>query len=241
MTGPGFDNIFVMSDSLDFLRTPQFWRFYFRLDELLDEQIVKLFGTTAINDQPHAESVIALRCGESCFLELTITPALAMLNLGLRNIRTGDCSDMGWWDDARWHPFALRWSELERLSRYWLIEPIENVPPSAAVLLLAPFVGHGFDERVDVAARKEALAEHFRRLNLFSTGEVVELSDRSVILPSEDDYNWSRDGELGWVFGGEYPCYSLRNRAHAGGEEGRFPFAEWSAIVAELPAIGGAT
>jgi hypothetical protein len=90
-----------------------------------------------------------------------------------------------------------------------------------------------------VPARKEVLAEHYRRLNLFSASEIAELSDRTVILPSEDDYKWSHDRELGWVFGGEYPCYSIRNREHAGGEEGRFPFAEWATIVGRLPGGGG--
>jgi hypothetical protein len=59
-----------------------------------------------------------------------------------------------------------------------------------------------------MSARKEVLAEHYRHLNLFSSSEVAELSDRTVILPSENDYEWSHDSELGWVFGGEYPCYS---------------------------------
>ena len=230
-----------MADSFDFLRTRLFWRFYVRLDAALDDETLKLFGRTTINGNPYAEAVIALRCGEGCFIDLTLTPQLAMVNLGLRDIRTSRHGEMGWWDDARWHPFALRWSEVESLYQFWLNEPIDKVPPSAAILLLAPFVGHGADERGFVSARKEVLAEHYAQLNLFSASEVAELSDRSVILPSEDDYKWSRDSELGWVFGGEYPCNSLRNRAHSGGEEGRFPFVEWSSIVARLPTAGGAT
>jgi hypothetical protein len=229
-----------MPESFDFLRTRQFWRHYVRLDESLDIEILNLFGQTTINGRPYAESVIALHCGEDCFIELTITPQLSTVNLGLRDIRTDAGSEMGWWDDARWHPFALRWSELNGLYQFWLNKPIDKVPASAAFLLLAPFVGHGADERGFASGRKEVLAEHYRQLNLFGANEVIELSDRSVIFPSEDDYRWSRDSELGWVFGGEYPCYSLRNRAHFGGEEGRFPFAEWSSIVAQLPAAGGA-
>jgi hypothetical protein len=231
-----------MSGKWDFLRLPRFWRFYVRLGGTpLDGEALGLFGATTINGEAYAESIISLRCGEGCFLELTVTPQLAMVNLGLRTARTSHSAEMGWWDDARWHPFALRWWELERLHQYWLDEPIDGVPPSAAFLLLAVFVGHGADEHGLVAERKEVVAEHYRRLALFSPSEVAELSERTVILPAEDDYKWSRDGELSWVFGGEYPCYSLRNREHSGGEEGRFPFAEWSRIVAQLPAAGGAT
>jgi hypothetical protein len=164
-----------------------------------------------------------------------------MVNLDFRNARANRSYEMGWWDDGRWHPFALRWVELERLYQYWVGQPIDGVPASAGLLLLSIFVGHGVEERALVAARKEVAAEHLRRLNLLGPSEVTELSERMVILPSEEDYRWSRDEELGWVFGGAYPCYSLRNRAHCGGEEGRFPFAEWSAVVDGLPAQGGAT
>lgn len=230
-----------MTNAFDFLQNRHFWRFYVRLEQSLDDDTLGLFGETKINGKPYAQSVIGLRCGEDCFIDLTITPQLAMVDLGLCNTRTSRSTEMGWWDDARPHPFALRWSELESLSQYWLNEPSDNIAPSAAVLLLAPFVGHGADERTAVSARKTILEEHYRRLNLFSAGEVGELSERSVIPPPEDDYAWSRDGELGWVFGGEYPCYSLRNRAHFGGEEGRFPFAEWSGVVAKLPRAGDAT
>ena len=110
-----------------------------------------------------------------------------------------------------------------------------------AFLLLALFVGHGVDERGQLSARKDVLAKHYQHLNLFSLSEVAELSDRTVVLPSEDEYKWSQDNELGWVFGGEYPCYSIRNRDHYGGAEGRFPFAEWATVVTQLPPAGSAT
>ena len=91
-------------------------------------------------------------------------------------------------------------------------------------------------------SRKAVLAEHYRRLSLFSQSEVTALSERTLVLPSEeDDYKWSKDNELGWIFGGAYPCYSIRNREHVDGAEGRFPFAEWATIVAKLPAAGSAT
>ena len=215
-----------MPDVRDILRFRQFWRFYARVDETpLDSEIRGLFGTTTINGKRYAEAVISLRCGLDSFLDLTITPDLASVNLGLRNVHTGHVGDLGWWDDARWHPHALRWSELEKLHQYWLDESIDAVNPSAGFLLLALFVGHGFDERAQFSARKDVLTRHYQYLGLFTESDVAELSDRSLIVPSEDDYKWSEDDELGWVFSGDYPCYSIRNRAHYGGAEGRFPFA----------------
>ena len=142
---------------------------------------------------------------------------------------------MGWWDDARAHPHALRWSELERLYSYWLDESVDCMHPSAAFLLLSIFVGNGANERDEFRERKLTIASHFARLGLFTEAEISELADRTFVLPLADDYRWSYDQKLGWLFGGEYPCYSLRNREHSAGSEGRFPFSDWSEVIAALP------
>jgi hypothetical protein len=39
--------------------------------------------------------------------------------LSLLDRATGTEHPLGWWDDARWHPFALRWEELQALARDW--------------------------------------------------------------------------------------------------------------------------
>ncbi len=106
--------------------------------------------------------------------------------------------------------------------------------------MLALFVGHGADERDDFAARKANIAKHYERLQLFTPTEIEEMAERTFVIPSEKDYNWSQDDELGWVFGGEYPCYSLRNREHWGGAEGSFPFLDWSMVLAHLEPPGSA-
>jgi hypothetical protein len=230
-----------MPDAIAILRYSAFWRFFVRAGgDPLDNEVLRLFGTTSINGREYAEAVIPLRCGGDFSLEITITPDLASVNLELRNARTNVVSEMGWWDDARWHPHALRWSELERLHQYWLSDSVAPIHPSAAFLLLALFVGHGVDERDDFPERKEAIAKHYEQLQLFTATEIAELVKRTFVLPSED-YNWSQDSELGWVFGGDYPCYSIRNREHCGGAEGRFPFSDWSMVVAQLPPPSSAT
>ena len=231
-----------MPDASQILGYSEFWRFYVRAsDEPLGEEILRHFSRTSINAREYAEAVIALPCGSEFSLEITITPDLGSVNLGLRNARMNRVAEMGWWDDARWHPHALRWSELVKLHQYWLNESLPRIHPSAAFLVLALFVGHGADERGNFADRKEAIAQHYEQLQLFTPTEIAELVKHTFVLPSEEDYNWSKDDELGWVFGGEYPCYSLRNREHWGGTEGRFPFSDWSMVVAQLPPQGSAT
>ena len=175
-----------------------------------------------------------MSCSNDSSLEIAINPEFVTFNLGLRNLKTGRVAEIGWWD-ARWHPYSLRWSELERVHRYSLSAPLPQIHPSAAFLLLAVFVGHGVDERDQFSARKSAIAKHYEQLRLFAEAEIVELVENTFRLPSEEDYRWSHDAELGWVFGGEYPCYSIRNKEHSDGAEGRFPFSEWSKLMAQLP------
>jgi hypothetical protein len=203
-------------------------------EDRLDNEILRHFSTTSVNGRDYPEATVALPCGAEYSLQITITPDLGSVNLGLRNAQTNRVAEMGWWDDARWHPHGLRWSELETLHQYWG-NSLERIHPSAGFLLLALFVGHGAHERHDFAARKETIAKHYQQLQLFTSNEIAELVERTFVLPCEEDYNWSQDDELGWVFGGEYPCYSIRNREHSGGAEGRFPFSDWTMALAKLP------
>jgi hypothetical protein len=223
------------------LRYKAFWQYYTRTTEdPLNEEVLRHFGTAAINGRTHAEAVLALPIGSEFSLQITISPDLGSVDLGLQSARTNQVAEMGWMDDARSHPHAVRWSELEKLYRYWLNRLPQDIHPSAAFLLLAIFVGHGADEADQFAARKDAIAGHYQRLQLFSPHEIAVLAKRTFVRPIESDYNWSEDDELGWVFGGHYPCYSLRNRAHSDGAEGRFPFSNWLEVLAQLPPLDSA-
>ncbi len=132
---------------------------------------------------------------------------------------------LGWWADARWHPFALRWNELERLTSDWRaraeVEPRAPVP----LLLLSSFVGFGVDDDEDRANALAAVSAGFRMLG-FGAHDASALAGDALPRLAERDWRWTRDPELGWVFGGTYPCYSLRNRAHLDAGEGAFPFTE---------------
>lgn len=225
-----------MSDASAILGYAAFWRFYMRLSEdPLEDEVLRHFGTTTISGRQYAQTTISLPCGSEWSLELTINPEFVTFNLGLRNLKGDRAAEIGWWDDARWHPYSLRWSELERVHRQWLSAPLPQIHPSAAFLLLAVFVGHGVDERDQFSARKSAIAKHYEQLRIFADAEIAELVENTFRPPSEEDYKWSHDAQLGWVFGGDYPCYSIRNREHSDGTEGRFPFSEWSKLMAELP------
>lgn len=143
-----------------------------------------------------------------------------------------DRSVLGWWDDARWHPYPLRWEELELLAEYWRIHSTAFTPgPDVALLLLARFVGNGVADVDEFESRKRCLIAAYMTLGLFTHEEITRLVDFSLFLPSEKDYRWTLDEKLGWSFGGEYACYSLRNETHVGSNEGSFPFDEFDSFM----------
>lgn len=213
-----------------------FWKWlYLRAEnEPIDDEVLRYFGIARISDREYSQAVVSLPCGTGHRLEVSILPAFTSIDLGLRDLNTDVVAEMGWWDDARWHPHALRWDELVKLHNYWSKFDDLDVHPSAAFLLLALFVGHGIDEQPRYSDRKVLIRKHYDRLQSLPDAEIEQVSEATLILPSEEDYKWTIDDELGWVFGGEYPCYSIRNRDHASGTEGYFPFNEWARIVEQM-------
>lgn len=147
--------------------------------------------------------------------------------------------EMGWWDDARQHPNALRWEELRMLQQYWtrLRGGLES---SVWFLLLAPFVGTGENERNALDERRQTVAAQLRERNILPNA-ADDLAKAAIHKPPERDYDWQLDSELGWVFSGEYPCYSIRNRAHADGACGRFPFREWQEVISRVETLNKRT
>lgn len=223
-----------MPDVSAILRSKAFWIWYtYSSDEPLDDDVLRHFDTKAIEGRDYSTVVISLPCGGGYSIEVDMVPHQRSVHLGLQNPCTGLVSQMGWWDEARWHPHALRWPELTRLHGYWMAHPHADIHPSTAFLLLAMFVGHGVDDRPHLSDRKDVLRSHYTQLQLFTEDDIAELTDKTLVLPSEDDYRWTQDDELGWVFGGEYSCYSIRNRDHSDGSEGGFPFDDWSLAMNE--------
>jgi hypothetical protein len=178
-----------MNNLQELLQTKAFWYFYQLGSEYaLDEQLVKRFDLPKSDNKGYEPLRIRLECPQPFALDFDITLDWDV-NLLLANRQQSKQSELGWWDDARWHPFALRW---------------------------------------------EQITAAYHELDLFSPEEVEELAEATLLKPPEDDYRWTRDAKLGWVFGGDYPCYSIRNAAHAGGAEGRFPFADWERLLESM-------
>ncbi|MET8154613.1 hypothetical protein ACIBSW_13415 [Actinoplanes sp. NPDC049668] len=206
------------------LHTPEFWRCY-----VLDE--TDGFDVDAAGKRLAEElggTNLDLPVGSNWFLRLNLAFQVNLFTLYLCDPADSDDVaggrlELGHWDQARAHPFCLRWDELEAVVRRMRAEPDrQRVSPELAMLLLAPWVGHGSDEQDLLAARRRIIAGELDRLGLFH-GDAAERIVESLLMPvSEDDYAWRWDAEAGWTFGGEYSCYSNRNDDH------RFPFAEFA-------------
>jgi hypothetical protein len=63
----------------------------------------------------------------------------------------GRVSQLGWNDQAHWHPNALRWQEIDVISRACSRVSVELEHPGLALLLLWPFSALGDDEPVEDA------------------------------------------------------------------------------------------
>lgn len=211
-----------MERPADLLREPDFWFYYFRATE------------PPLKNVAGEQVRLEIPCGFRRSVVVTITPRLWALELALLD-DAGTQHSLGWWDDARWHPYAFRWEELEALQRHWLERPDLSIHPSAAFLLFVFFVGHGDGERQWFDHRRAEIQDHLRALDLFTESQIDRLASHALSPPSEEDYDWYREHDLGWIFVGDYPCCSIRNPQHLDGCGGPFPFAEWKRVVDDLP------
>src|SRR5262245_53951465 len=217
-----------------------FWRLYFALEHeagSVDDfaaQLGALERDFTVGTQPGVARrrfvEFPFSCGERFSLVITYQSWAGCAygqNLYLCDDRTQSRSQMGWWDLARWHPYCLRLEEFDLLVEFWQRDPRWegcNTP----LLLLCRFVGLTTEAAGKaLAARGQAALQ---ALGLPQTPGRLE-----VPVYPQDDYRWEIDSELGWTFtSDDCCCYSLRNREHAGSDEGSFRFAGFGERMSDV-------
>lgn len=241
-------------------RDPQFWRCYaFDGEDGFDfvavgERLARRLNDIDVDDDDwddededdlsSARVVLPARRGWWLGLELNFEVALHVLYLQKDDEDEDDedaddvpdvSVELGHWDQARWHPFCLRWSELEAVVAQLHAAPEAHpLPPEVGLLLLARWVGHGSDEAALLDERRVVVAGTFERLGLFHGAEATRMATQLMQAVPEDDYAWRWDAERGWLLSGEYAGYSIRNDCHS-----RFPFPEFTEFRRQLAVADG--
>lgn len=204
------------------LRDPRFWRWYLGMDG----------GETDPDPGAWARSArFEVSLTEVWSVVVDADPTTNAIELYLRDDETDEKLSLGWVDDVRAHPFGLRWEEVDAIAA---AAAASEVGEHGARALLSPFAGTDLSDPEVLARRRRLAAESLVALGI-EPAQAAEMGDEAArTVPGETDYAWSVDEELGWCFAGEYPCYSLRNRAHLGDGCGAFPFEPMRELRHEL-------
>ena len=221
------------------LEDPLFWQLYYlcEFEQFPEEAVVRQLKalardfavrTDADGETPVLRFRLPLGDRFEIGIDFTLEEFMCRIGLDLHDAEAGKSVALGWWDDIRWHPFCLREEELDRLVHYWSRHAPAWYDARIGLLLLAPFVG------LTEAGARDRLADRvnaaYRDLCLGAAAHPP------LAIKMRADYRWSHDGELGWLFSGDYACYSIRNRAHLGGGEGDFPFTQFNAVMDAIAA-----
>jgi hypothetical protein len=206
--------------------TAEFWYCYLYQDSRVDWADVGAQLTERAEADDSGTSVVELPTTAPWRLRLDLSGFDVETVLELSDARNGSSAGetglpLGTWNPICWHPWALRWDEVEAVLARMRAEPAgQHVSPDLALLLLAPFVGHGHDEADLLADRRSIVAVTLDRLELFTADEADRMAGRFLSRMPQDDYAWHRCAEHGWEFLSQQDQdYSDR---HPSGE---FPFA----------------
>ena len=120
---------------------------------------------------------------------------LAEPTLYLRHAGSERPAQLGWDDEAHWHPHVLRWAELDAICRAVAINDPSLPHPSVPLLLLNRFAPVTVGD--DAEAIFETLEQAWRGLDLFSDDEVAEFSRRYDYRAA--GFVWRPDVECGWL------------------------------------------
>lgn len=152
---------------------------------------------------------------------------LAYISLAYQ-YKTENELEIAWDDEAHFHPFVLRFTELQAIVDK--IAAVHNVEKWVPALLLRRFVGiESFAELQTISAWE---LEMRKTSGLFTEDELHAWFEKSKQdhenFWNDCDRKWSYQEPTGWGFEGN-DAYSLRNANNS-----HFPFQQWNRMLAEL-------
>jgi len=204
----------VEAADFDAFKSEDFWRksvFNFENDPEVDDPFPELDDVT-LEFRVSADSASAL------LLDLDLD--VDMYTLFIDGPGTGNPIQLGWWDLARWMPYALRWQELDALSRCIARRITDERLKGLPLLLLSRFVPTAQVDGPETV--RQAMTAAWQGLKLFESDEIADLVGAMMGGGLEGNaWSWQRDPNLGWVLAGEEADgYSLRYKGNE-----TFPFS----------------
>ncbi|MFI7080632.1 hypothetical protein ACIBO1_25340 [Micromonospora sp. NPDC049903] len=228
------------------LHSPSFWaRYTFahadgagadRLGDLLDDDLdAEPDDDDGEDDDPDAEFEV----GDGCRLLLTADVGIDFHSLEIVVPGSAKPAELGWDDLAHWHPYALRWSELDLICRAIAALDPGYSHPGAPLALLCRYAAVFADDDVDaaVAAVEAAYASlrppewdgYWPRGTDWLQG--ADFRGQGVVWQSDEDGNrWAAQED-----GQKRDFYSTRGAPATGG----FPHAELRTLLAAAAATVG--
>jgi hypothetical protein len=217
---------------------PDFWPRYLFDDDALE---AGGFADELCGEEDVHRAEFGLGGGLALVLETDLTGRAH--DLALRAPDLPEAVQLGWDDEAHFHPHVMRWAELDLLARAVALHDPDLRHPGPALALLARFVF--LDEQDDPDTITPLMDAAFRLLRpapAFGPGPAPDPTPDDGVRPEVRDWFELRDlrgGGLEWTVdeaghpavdqplrAGGAPLYSLRT---PGSEE--FPFAAWSGLL----------
>lgn len=167
--------------------------------------------------------------GAGSALTLSLDPGFGYLSLSLESPLLSAPVEVGWDDQAHFHPDVLRWSELEAICTA-VAATEHDAHPGLPLLLLSRFapicVGDDVEFIVDrLAAAWRAVAPGVPTRVVRT--RIEDLDRRRAA------FEWSREPEVGWVpKPGRKGLHSLRSVQNP-----EFPFKAWNEFIAQAESV----
>ncbi|MEV5766539.1 hypothetical protein AB0L34_18500 [Micromonospora sp. NPDC052213] len=235
------------------LRDPVFWaRYTFAheegpgadrlgdLEDLLDDDDDD--DDDADEDSDDSSLDVAFEVGDGHHVVLSMDASIDSYSLEVTTPDSAEPAELGWDDLAHWHPYALRWSELDLICRAIAARDPQLQHPGAPLALLCRFAAVFDDDDVDqaVAAVDEAYAalRPPQWEGYWPCGadwlERADFRGQNVIWQRDEAGNlWARQDDRH-----DEPFYSTRLGPDTGTGEG-FPHAPLRAVLEAATATVG--
>jgi hypothetical protein len=218
----------------------EFWLNYFWIIETGEEfpELANHSQTIPADEKRGHAAIDVQSChldfaaGRGHGLAVRFDTALAMSTLFLRS-EGGGLAELGFDDQAHWHPHVLRVEELDWICRCAALSDFNLPHPGIPLLLLHRFAPICTDG--DFGFLSPMLKEAWRSLGGMSEYDVEALLNRADLRRGE--FHWNRSHEGDWtIHQDENPqlqvgLYSLRVA-----ENGEFPFSQLRTLVYETEA-----